>query len=284
MEHWGHFLLEVTPRLWYALEEKEYIDEYVFVGSEGEDQYFQGNALEFLNLLGLGDKIKVLNEPVKYDRVIVPQLSYFTNIPCGLNQYYMENYYSLKYIQMFDHVVKKALETCEKEKVTTKKVFLTRSGFGFSQTKDCGIEMIDNFFRNNDYQILCPESITLKKLIYIMNNCEHFACIQGTTQYNLLFMKKKVDVLVIERNSFFNNRQNNIIMMRGLSVTFIDAHVCLLPVLNNGPFSYVYNEYFYRYVQDKQMNPGVNSKRILWIIILSMEKKNMRIYIMSLSE
>ena len=38
MEHWGHFLLEVTLRLWYALEEKEYIDEYVFLGLEGEDK------------------------------------------------------------------------------------------------------------------------------------------------------------------------------------------------------------------------------------------------------
>ncbi len=106
INHWGHFLIDIVPRLWYALEADERVDEYVLIyyGGAEENLLLEGNFMEFFKLLGIAEKVTVLNEPVRYRRVIIPQLSYSygdTDRPYGST---VEKYYSKKYIDTFNHM------------------------------------------------------------------------------------------------------------------------------------------------------------------------------------
>lgn len=253
--HWGHFLVDIVPRLWWILDAEKDVDEYIILVNK-KDQIISGNVKEFFELLGISNKIIMLSEAIQYKCIIVPQLSYhYGRIE---NSCVVGRYYSSQYIRVFDKVVEKALAsyTYEDEKAVYKNIFLTRSGLDFSDKRDCGIEMIDSFFRNNDYCMIFPESCSLKKLIFIMNHCTNFAGISGTACHNLLFVIKKPNVLIIERNAEICNIQNDINMMRELDVTFVDANSYIFPVEDHvGPFIYTYGEHMKRYTEDMKMNP-----------------------------
>ena len=96
---WGHFLTEVVSRLWYVLRNDDSIDSYVFIVEEGEDKSFSGNYLEFLKLLGIDNKVEIINKPTKYSEVVVPE--------DGL---VYEEYYTEEFKKMYEYVNKKGLE------------------------------------------------------------------------------------------------------------------------------------------------------------------------------
>ena len=58
---WGHFLVEAVTRLWYYLKKDSSIDNYVFFIEENSDRSVSGNYREFLELLGVWNKIEVKN-------------------------------------------------------------------------------------------------------------------------------------------------------------------------------------------------------------------------------
>ena len=58
INHWGHFLIEAVCRLWYFLEKDPTIDKYIFFLDENEEREIKGNYREFLQLLGIWDKLE----------------------------------------------------------------------------------------------------------------------------------------------------------------------------------------------------------------------------------
>ena len=91
IHHWGHFLIEAVCRLWYFLEKDETIDRYVFFLDENEQREIKGNYREFLELLGIWDKVEFINRPTTFREVLVPELA----LKCM-------TYYSPKLRNMFD--------------------------------------------------------------------------------------------------------------------------------------------------------------------------------------
>lgn len=259
-QQWGHFLVDTVPRLWYALETKEKIDEYVFTAPLWGECLLKGNYLQFMELLGIADKVVVINEATKYSRVIVPELSY--DYKGFINQNEPEKYYSDQYIRTFDYIIEKALDLCGEEQVAYKNIFFTRSRLGWAKERDYGIEAIDSFFKNNGYQILYPEELSLKELIYLMNNCLNFASIQGSASHNILFIKEKINIVIIEREMEINNLQSDIAIMKKLDITYIDANLGILPIAGySGPFIYMYNNYLEQYARQNELNPPEHQYR-----------------------
>ena len=76
VNHWGHFLVEAVTRLWYVLENDATIDKYVFFLKENEQRELKGNYREFLRLLGILDKIEIIDQPTTYREVIVPEIAF----------------------------------------------------------------------------------------------------------------------------------------------------------------------------------------------------------------
>ena len=76
VNHWGHFLVEATTRLWYALKENPAVDKYVFFLEENQQRQIKGNYQEFFQLLGIWDKLELISQPTTYRHVIVPEISF----------------------------------------------------------------------------------------------------------------------------------------------------------------------------------------------------------------
>ena len=241
--HWGDFIVDCSTRLYYFLKNKDTdeIDNYVFfVENEGNTEV-GGNFKEFFELLGIWNKLLFINTPMKFKKVIIPENSYSRN----------KRYYSKQYLDIFGKIRDEALKSDIKEK--PKKVFLTRSGLPKSQKMEFGTDMLDNFFKNNGYDIISPEKISLKEMINTLYYAQKTACISGTLPHNMLFIGSR-ELIIAERNCLNNIIQADINRMLDLKTTYIDVNITLYPVeLAYGPFVFAFNNNLKKYADENGM-------------------------------
>ncbi len=240
---WGHFLVEAVSRLWYALENDTTIDKYVFFLSQDEEREATGNYKEFFQLLGIWDKIEIINKPTQYREVIVPELSYK-----------WRTYFSQYYKKIFDTIannikISPQWQACDK-------IFFTRSQLASASLTDIGTPMVDSFFLNNNYKIISPEKISLSELIFLIRNAKECAAVSGTLPHNMLFGNDNQKLTIIERNILNNEIQSDINNIRQLNTTYVDANLGLYTVnLGFGPFLLCYKGLFEKYAKDNGLNP-----------------------------
>lgn len=241
---WGHFLIEATARLWVVFREEANIDKYVFFIRENEDRNLSGNYREFFELLGILDKIEIINRPIQYKTVLIPELGY-----CW------KTYYSNEYKQIFERI---SQNVCVGRDYygASKKLFLSRSQLKDINKREFGLEMLDDFFSSNGYEIVFPEKISLSELICKIDCAEEIAALSGTLPHNLLFSRDQKNLVIIERNVLNNEIQADINMIKNLNVTYVDANIPLYSIdLGNGPFILAYNRYFKKYSDDRDLIP-----------------------------
>ena len=243
VNHWGHFLVESVCRLWYFLKNDETIDKYVFFIDENEVREIKGNFKEFFVLLGIWEKLEIINKPTQYREVVLPQKS------CQRPYYYAQEYKDL-----FDHIASKAKINSLWE--CPKKVFFTRSQFGNAKKSDIANEMIDNYFKRNDFKVISPEKESLSYLIFLMQNASEFACIAGTLLLNFMFSKDNKKLIIIERLTTNNDYAVLTNVARNLDVVYIDAYMGIYSVdLGFGPYMHFYKGYLEKYTKDNNMLP-----------------------------
>jgi len=216
IDQWGHFLLETIARLWYFFVNDVSVEHYVFFGKiDSEKTVLKGNYKEFFRLLGVLDKIEIINEPVQYREVIVPQLSYSL----------YHHYYSRQYKELFARVIENAMGEC-KEQYAYGKVYFSRS----SWKSEIGQDMLDDFFEKNGFQIVYPENLTLVQMISILQKAQVFASTSGSTAHNVLFGRDGQEMLCLERCALNNEYQIDIDKIKQLKTTYIDANLSFFPV------------------------------------------------------
>lgn len=243
--HWGDFIVDCTGRLYYYLSKNKLdkIDKYVYFVEYDGDKEVIGNYREFFEILGIWDKLLFINKPTSYRKVIIPELSYDRS----------KNYYSSKFLEVFRFITKSVLSEYnidDKENEQKKeKIFFTRSALSKSIKMEFGTQVLDSFFKNNQYNIISPEKISLRQCIVAINSAKTIACISGTLPHNLLFTDNK-ELIILERNSLNNIIQVDINRMLNLEVIYIDSNESIYPVeLSYGPFIYVYNQYLKEYAK-----------------------------------
>lgn len=241
VNHWGHFLVEAVSRLWYCLENDETIDNYVFFVGYDEYREVEGNYKEFFELLGIYDKILLINRPTQFKQVVVPELGYK-----------WLSYYSKRLQQMFDKVSDSAKSLHKKSYPS--KIFLTRSALPGIKKTEFGSEILDSFFENNGYKIISPERETLTDTISYIREADIVATVSGSLPHNLLFANKGKKVLILERNVLNNEIQVNVNQIKELDVTYIDANLALYPIdVGVGPFILSYKGMLEKYAKDNNM-------------------------------
>ena len=242
VKHWGHFLVEAVARLWYFLEDDNSIDKYVFFRDESQSTDCYGNYREFLELLGVWDKVEIINAPTRYKEIIVPELGY------KWREYYSECYKSIFETISNNIQIKDEWKSFDK-------IFFTRTQLKGAQKKEFGYEMIDSFFHNNEYAIISPEKMSLSELIYLIRNAKICASISGSLPHNMLFAKDNQTLVIVERVTMNNEIQVDVNIMKSLDVTYIDANVALYPVDMGGPFIAAYSKEFEKYVENNKLIP-----------------------------
>lgn len=242
--HWGHFLVEAVTRLWYFLKNDSSIDKYVFFIEENSERQISGNYKQFLELIGVWDKVEIIYTPTKYREVIVPERSFK-----------MGQYWSDEFKRIYDAAAESALKN-NNENSICKKVFLSRSQLKAFRHKEFNMDMLDDFFETNGYQIVFPEKESLSDLIRIIRNADNVATLSGSIQHNLLFAVDSLKQIVIEKTAVTVDFVRDINRIKGFDTTYIDANLCVYPVnIGYGPFIMRYSGMLKKYADENGYLP-----------------------------
>lgn len=240
VKHWGHFLVEAVARLWYFLELDRTVDKYVFFLNEGEQREITGNYREFLELLGIWDKLEFVNQPTCYREVIVPELGF-----------HCRDYYSEKFLDVFETIAGNV--RVDPSWRPLEKIYFSRSQLKKGMDNEFGFEMLDDFYSRNGYTLLYPERVPLSQMIFYIRNAQVIATLSGSLPHNSLFAKKGQNLVILERCVLNNDFQMNVNRMKELNTTYIDANIALYTVDMVGPFIMGYNRQMQRYAEDHGM-------------------------------
>ena len=240
---WGHFITEVVSRLWYALKNDNSVDAYVFIDSLDGNKKFSGNYLEFLKLLGIADKVRIINKPTKFKKVIVPEEGLVYN-----------DHFTQEFINLYQYINKKGLELYTGDKY--KKVFFSKRRLAISAESNLNEKFLDNYFKKNGYNIFYPEQLSLIDTIGILQNAEYFAGIASSLLHNQLFGTQNQTTICIEKQAFYNPYQVMIAKITDCKTVFIDACRSIFTVGSAGPFIFDYTIFLDQYARDNGMKLG----------------------------
>ena len=240
VNHWGHFLVEAVSRLWYFLENDISVDKYVFFIESNTNRQISGNYREFLELLGVWDKLEIINKPTKYREVIVPELGYK-----------WRTHYSKKFLNIFETICNNV--QFDKNECFPDKIFLSRNELRQAKNLEFGLDSIDDFYRSNGYEILFPEKISLSRLISYIRNSKVCASMSGSLPHNMLFANDNQELVIVERLVLNNEIQVDINRMKKFHVSYVDANIPIYTVNMSGPFIVVFNDLMQQYAKDKNM-------------------------------
>ncbi len=239
---WGHFLVEGVARLWYFLENDPSIDKYVFFLEENAQREIQGNYREFLELLGIWDKLELITRPTAYRQVLVPELGFLC-----------QTYYAPQFLTVFDRVAQNVIPDPAWD--APEKIYFSRSRLKKGADCEFGLDALDNFFSKNGYRVLFPETVSLSRMIHYIRSSQVTATLSGSLQHNMLFARPGQRLEILERCVLNVDFQVDVNRMRELEVTYIDANIPLYTVDFCGPFIMGYNEQLARFAKDRQLLP-----------------------------
>lgn len=229
-KHWGHFLMDVVGRLWYALDsDKDTLFVYT-VDSEGENE-ISGNYLEFLELLGIErNQLVKINRPTSFDKVVIPESSIYPG-----------KYYTQEYREIFKRVTYQAIKKIKDSGIPkfldVKKVYCSRSNFAPAKRRENGEHFIEEVFNNNGYSSVYMETLTLTQQIYILNNADSVAALSGSLPHNLLFVQQHNNFIILNKTYLFNLHQSMINQITSAVIKEVDVFVAPMPVTyGQGPF------------------------------------------------
>lgn len=252
--HWGHFLLDVVSRLWYALEcGKQYRIAFCLYHLFPEGKLIP-NMLEFFKYLGYGeDRLIMVREPLRIKRILIPE-------PAMLQEDIW--YYHPKYMTVIDRVRENALRDVVGLKAY-ERVYFTRLELKKAKFNEVGEKLICRVFEKNGYKIFAPERLSLKEQIFYIHSCKYMACLSGTIPHNIVFADERTEVANLNRTSYSNSLQVVFNHMTGIRCVNVDVYRNLKKPSDygSGPFWVEYNENLHMYLKDLFGHPFTPSRK-----------------------
>lgn len=244
-EHWGHFITENLSTFWFLARDLK-ADAYVFSFRAGKTPKISSNAKEALRLLGVWDKVEILNEPRRYKSVYIPMK--------GMEP---RGYCLPESAEVYDRIIGSALKGFS-DQGTREKIILSRSQFPKAKKNEIGLDQIEGIFIDNGFRPCNPERISLTELIRTMAQATEIATICGTPAHNLLFAPQGIQTVILEKYPNINNFQQGIDLLKKLDVTYIDASYMVGNVDPGlGPFIFGYTDGLRSWMKDH----GIEEKR-----------------------
>lgn len=240
IKQWGHFLIDVIGRLWYAIEDKN--TKIVYTCYKNENIEILGNYLEFLSLLGIDkSRLIMINKDTKFDEVLIPEMSIYPGL-----------YYTKEYKKIFDIVVENANISPIKN---NKKIYCSRMQFGKNNKKEFGEEILEENLKENGYDPVYMEKMSLTEQIQLLNSAECIAMTCGSLSHNLLFIRNNNNVFIFNKTYRLNLHQFMVNEIANCNAYFIDVYVSPLPILYGyGPFIIRVTKEFENFANDFEIN------------------------------
>lgn len=266
-KHWGHFLVDLLPRLWFISSYPE-ISKKCKIAYIGEDKP-SGNYLLLLNLLGIKEEQLIhITKPTQFKHIIVPA---YSCRPCI--------WYTDEYVNMFNTIVDHALKDNQVtiHLINIDKVYFSRTAFGKASGTEFGEDMIESIYKDNGYTILYPEKLSLYDQIYVWNHAKTIACVNGSIPLNLVFCRNKdLKLTILNKTSVLHLNPYLYYLMREVQYEHIDVYIepykWNKPNLGSGPFLMSITSSFIDYLNKNNMNIKYSSINILMNNCMNMMK------------
>lgn len=247
LNQWGHFLIEVIGRMWYAIKNPECLVAYS--GILGGRNFLTGSLKQLMELLGIGDdRLIFVNEITQFKKIIIPEESVL-----------ITKYWTKEYKQIIDKLVSSVLKSREIDQ--KRKIYCSRCHF--SDAKEFGEERIESLFKNNGYEVVHMEGLNLVEQITLLNECKEVVCLSGTLVHNAMFIRNSNCKFTVLNKTYKVNP--NIYLTNQLSdaqFTFVDAYLSPLPIsIGKGPFIVTITDELIEYCKDNDLNVSMNSTK-----------------------
>ncbi len=212
--HWGHFLVDMLGRLWcFAQNKVKKGTKVAYVGYEKPTK----NFLEFFSLLGIDENDLIhITQPTRFKRVIIPEFSCRSCV-----------WFTAEYRSIFDRLIKQVNEEnfIPENLPDISKVYFSRLSFGKAKVSEFGEAKIVEWFTANGFSVISPEKLDLRSQIYIWNNAEEIACLNGSIPLSVAFSSNKnLKLIVLNKTSLEHLNLDLYLLMRNCDVTLLDAY------------------------------------------------------------
>lgn len=238
-DHWGHFLVDMLPHIWYLIRDNHIKIAYDSLPIIASTSQIEGPYWEIFELLGVKkEQLLRVEKPTRFKEVMIAE-----------NSFKMGCYYSDEFKELCNRI-RDAVPPNQGK--VYEKLYFTRYNSRAARY-DLGEEKLIKVFRKNGYKIVEPGSISVKKQISYIKNCKEFACVNGTMAHNLQFANDGINVVILNRYRHMTTwikHQYGIGVFRNLHQTYIDCYYSFLPVGGNGPFLYQVTPELIRYASD----------------------------------
>ncbi len=205
----GHFLIEDLSRLWCLFENPEYRDlPLVFINPQ---QKIDSAGFRLLELAGISaEQVLILDRPTVFDEVIVPDQSLFLH-PGSLH--------AAKSRITYD-AIRDSVAPGPYEKVYFTYTQMKRTQLSVSVNE----EMIEDLYRRNGFEIIAPETLSIREQIGIIAGAREIACTAGTLSHLVAFARDGVvlDIFVRDKN-FMPEIQWSLDQLRSAQVSVVDT-------------------------------------------------------------
>ena len=240
-DHFGHFLLEHTNRLYPVLHIKYKHMKYVILNNRNLPKV-SDFVYEFLQILGINESdIFIINDNVKIKRLYIPPVAF--EIP---------NKSSSAFCKTFD-----AAAAYAQPAHRIKKVYVSRERL--SERATFGEQQIRQLFERNGFTVIYPEQLSLYEQICYMKHCKCLAGIAGSALHLSLFMPKGSKVIQIKRNKLLaDNASTQYLLCKTKHCDFVlvDCACEILPTHHWSEFPQIIGptKYLKQFLRDCQFN------------------------------
>ena len=225
---WGHCITDEIRRVWFLKTDifKNYFSSCPIVinpwnGGEG----LIPNFIKLLEILEVDlNKIILINKPMKFQNIILPDESFYTEDTTLFTKEYFETIEQVR-----NYAQKNFTE------LPHKKFFLR-----YDYDMNFGEERFAEYFSQKGYEIIKPENFSLDDQLNIFANCEKLASTEGSCSHNSMFLKDNSEVLLIPRSSTrLTIYQMALNQLHNQNVFYIDSAISFFATRDHGPFCYL---------------------------------------------
>ena len=188
IDHWGHFLVDGSSRIWYLVSKYYHGEKIVIITNY---KTLNKSILDFFQLLGIPQNNLILlsdgEMPLECTKIIIPEPAY---VP--------RKYYSDEFKIPFQ-IASQNISNDSFVSSDTQKIYFSRQHLKAAKKKEYGEERLQSLLVKQNWQIFYPEELSLREQINIWKNAQYIACINGTIPLNCCFATGRSNIAVINK-------------------------------------------------------------------------------------
>lgn len=237
---WGHFITDCARRLWFLKSEfmKEFQNCLVVYIDHGNPK-FSDQYQRLLEILGVNfDKFQLITQPTRFDKIILPDESFYFD---------KGKKFTAEYRETINCVKNFALKN--RTPISNKKIYYLHA-----MRNQIGEERLAEYFEAKGYDIIRPEKLTLEEQLNLLINAESFVSTVGSISHNSLFLRDGTETILIPRSTTrFNpplDYQTFIDSVFSMNTKYIDSTLSLFYSSNHN-YCYIISPQLKRFFGDR---------------------------------